>query len=466
MAESIKQKTDMPDNFSAASSGKHKEHLTILGGGLAGLSTGFYCKKTGMPFTIYEAKNEPGGNCVTFRFGNFSFDSGSHRVHDIFPDITGDIISLLKDDLQKIHIPSQIFFQNRFFDFPLSPLNLIKNLGFGRFSHACFEIAKARAKKENLGNTNFKNFALSTYGKTIAESFLLNYTEKLWGTPCENLSSTIARKRLKGLNLKTFFKETFFGQRAKTTHLDGSFFYPKSGIGMIPTKLCEFCGLDNIKTQAKITKIFHDQRRIQSVVINDRDKLDVEQVLNTFPLSLFVQMMDPPLPNKILDLANKLRYRNLVLFVVFLDKESITNYATVYFPQSEFLFTRLYEPKNRSSFMAPSGKTSLVAELPCQPGDHISEMDNDQLQSRICKQLKDLGWVDSDQIIDSMIVQLPSAYPVLEIETENYVKEIIEYLEGIENLKIAGRNGRFTYTSIHDSFKLSQEIVRNYGTLA
>jgi protoporphyrinogen oxidase len=466
MAGSIKQKTATRENFSTASACQHAEHLTILGGGLAGLSSGFYCKKSGIPFTIYEEKNEPGGNCVTFRYGNFSFDSGSHRFHDVFPDITRDIVSLLKDDLRKIHVPSQIFFQNRFYDFPLSPLNLIKNLGLGRFSQACFEIAQARAKKADLGNTNFKNFALSTYGKTIAESFLLNYTEKLWGTPCENLLPTIARRRLKGLNLSTFLKEAFFGHRAKTTHLDGSFYYPKSGIGMIPTKLCDFCDPKNIKTQAKITKIYHDQRRIHSVLINDRDKVDVEQVLSTLPLSLFVQVMDPPLPNKILDLANKLRYRSLVLFVVFLDKESITNYATVYFPQSEFLFTRLYEPKNRSPFMAPSGKTSLVAELPCQAGDQIAEMDNDRLQRRICEQLTDLGWVDSDQIIDSKIVRLPYAYPVLEIETENNVKKIIEYLEGFQNLKTIGRNGRFTYTHIHDSFKLSQELVQNYCTLS
>ena len=93
-------------------------------------------------------------------------------------------------------------------------------------------------------------------------------------------------------------------------------------------------------------------------------------------------------------------------------------------------------------------------------------MDNNHLQYRLIEQLIDLGWVHHDQIIDSMIVQLPYAYPVLEIETENNVKRILEYLKGFQNLKIAGRNGRFTYTSIHDSFKLSRELVRDYCALS
>lgn len=462
MAESIKQKTGSADSISTDHAGDHAEHLTILGGGLAGLCTGFYCKKSGIPFTIYEASDEPGGNCVTFRFGNFLFDSGSHRFHDVFPDITADILSLLQEDFRKIHVPSQIFFQNRFYDFPLSPLNLIKNLGFRRFCQSCFEIVRARARQEKQGNANFKNFALSTYGETIAENFLLNYTEKLWGTSCENLSTTIAKRRLKGLNLSTFLREALFGKKAKITHLDGSFYYPKSGIGMIPRKLSDFCGAQNIKTRSRITKIIHEKRRIRSIVINGQDEVGVRRVLSTFPLSLFLQMMDPPIPGEILDLSEKLRYRDLILYVVFLEKDSLTGNATVYFPQDEYLFTRLYEPKNRSSFMAPVGKTSIVAELPCQPGDQITNLDNDRLKHAVCAQLINLGWVDPEQIIDSQIIRIPYAYPVLEIETENSVKTIIEYLEGFQNLKIGGRNGRFTYTSIHDSFKLSQELVGNY----
>ncbi len=57
-------------------------HLSILGAGPAGLALGYYAKKHEIPFTLYEARDTPGGNCTTFRHGEFLFDSGAHRLHD------------------------------------------------------------------------------------------------------------------------------------------------------------------------------------------------------------------------------------------------------------------------------------------------------------------------------------------------------------------------------------------------
>ena len=51
-------------------------HVSILGGGPAGLSAGYYLKEKGLRFTIYEEKDRIGGNCVTFRHGGFCVDSG------------------------------------------------------------------------------------------------------------------------------------------------------------------------------------------------------------------------------------------------------------------------------------------------------------------------------------------------------------------------------------------------------
>ncbi|MCK4836893.1 MAG: NAD(P)-binding protein, partial [Candidatus Aminicenantes bacterium] len=236
--------------------------LVILGGGPGGLAVGYYAKKNKIPFVICEAESRTGGNCVTLRHGEFLFDSGAHRFHDKIPGITREIKALMGDDIVKIDVPSQIYFKNKLVDFPLSPLNLLKNLGLFTFIKAGLEVLVSKLKKKN-GEKNFETFALRTYGRTIANLFLLNYSEKLWGAPCNQLSPNVSGKRMKGLDLKTFLKEAVMGRKAKTEHLDGAFYYPReTGIGAITERLEQFCGQDNIRLNFKVTKIFHDHKEI------------------------------------------------------------------------------------------------------------------------------------------------------------------------------------------------------------
>ena len=94
--------------------------IHILGGGPAGLSTGYYAQKSGLDFTIYEAGSEPGGNCRTLRSGDFLFDTGAHRVHDKDAELTDEIRNMLGDDLFEVSAPSEIYSEGNFFRFPCS----------------------------------------------------------------------------------------------------------------------------------------------------------------------------------------------------------------------------------------------------------------------------------------------------------------------------------------------------------
>jgi protoporphyrinogen oxidase len=73
--------------------------IIILGGGPAGLAVGYYAKKKGLPFTIYEAQARTGGNCITHKNGDFGVDSGAHRFHDMDAQVTRDIKNLVGENL-------------------------------------------------------------------------------------------------------------------------------------------------------------------------------------------------------------------------------------------------------------------------------------------------------------------------------------------------------------------------------
>jgi protoporphyrinogen oxidase len=437
-------------------------HISILGGGTAGLSAGYYLRQEGLPFTIYEAKDRIGGNCVTFRHGQFLVDSGPHRFHDKDEVSTRVIKALLGDDLHEICAPSQIYRSGKFVDFPLVPLNLIRNLGLVGSARAGYQLLRSRWVNKNRIGKSLRDFAFHAYGETIAQRFLLDYSEKLWGTACEKLSATMAQTRLKGLDLQSFVKEAVGGGKAKSQHLDGSFYYPRRGIGMIPARLGESCGLEHIRTCSKVTRIVHGKGRIQSIVVNDAENIDVGDILSTLPLTYFLSIMDPEPDESIQSLGQGLRYRNLILVVLLLKRDSVSPNATVYFPESSFVFTRAYEPKNRSRLMSPPGHTSLALEIPCDPGDGTWAMRDEQLREQVLSQLLEIGWIKPEEVIGFIVKRIEHAYPVLEVDTEGKVESILEYLEGFGNLHIAGRNGRFAYTSIHELLRWSRDMVQGY----
>jgi len=437
-------------------------HITVLGGGPAGLAVGYYAKKNGFPFTIYEARDHIGGNCITFKYGDFLFDSGAHRLHDRDAEVTEELKNLIGEDLRKINVPSQIYHNGKFIDFPLSPLNLMKNLGFYSFIKAAGDLLRSRLMSNKLDGS-FAQLAVRTYGKSISERFLLNYSEKLWGLPCNKISSNIAGERLKGLNLRTFLIEAILGQKKKTEHLEGSsFYYPKMGIGVISDKLGEFCGKENILKKSRITKIFHNDKRIHAIEINKNNIIQLRAVTNTLPLDLLLQIMDPKPPDEILLQAKKLSYRNMILVALMLNRESVAKVATVYFPDAAIPFTRIYEPKNRSMYMSPAGKTSLVAEIPCQHGDRVWDMEDSDIVQLVRSALTKMGWIKENEIIDTLAYRLKYAYPVLGIDYEEKLHKIITYLKGFNNLKLTGRNAKFMYSWIHDMMRAGKEIIQEY----
>jgi protoporphyrinogen oxidase len=432
--------------------------LSILGGGIAGLSAGHFARKKGLRFRIYEAGETVGGNCRTFEHEGFFYDSGAHRFHDKDPEMTRELRDLLGDELGEIRAPSQICHEGRFIDFPLSPLNLVRKLGAATLTKAAFELVRARLSRRGPRD-DFEAFALHTYGRTIAELFLLGYSRKLWGMPPERLSPVISGGRLKGLTISAFLFEAFGGKRKRTRHLDGSFYYPRHGIRVIPERLAESCGRENILTGSRITRVFHDARGIRAVEVNGRERVATGGVINTLPLSVFVGLLDPVPPPEVLASAGRLGFRDLVLIALFLDRPSLSKNASIYFPDAGLPFARLYEPKNRSRFMAPPDRTAVVVECPCFRDDAVWSAPDGRLVDTVRGHLARLGLIREPEVLGGTVARLEYAYPVIESGTEAKTQEIFGYLERFENLRSSGRVALFEYIHIHDIMRIGQEIV-------
>ena len=438
-----------------------KNKITIIGGGPAGLACAYYAKNKGIEFIVYEASNSFGGNCQTIKYNDFYFDTGAHRLHDKDSDSTKIFKELLKERLKKIHVPSQIYRNGKFIDFPLSPYGLFNFLGPINFIKESFTIIFNSFKSKSKIK-NFEDFAINKFGKKIAHLFLLEYSNKLWGLDTSNLSTVISGNRLKGLSIYTLILEMIFGKKRKTKHLDGSFYYPDNGIGVLFDELINHCGVSNFKSKSKVTRINHSENRINSIVINNQDNYNINHLVSSMPLGLFIDSMSPPPPNEILSISRSIKFRNVILVCFFLDKTKINNNGSMYFPDKKYLFTRIYEPKNRSIYMSPNNKTSLIVEIPCFKKDDIWALDQNDLIKKIKEDLISLKFFNKDHVIDSCIYKISNAYPILELNFEKKIKKIFDYLSRFKNLNVTGRNGLFAYTHIHDHMKNGREIIDYY----
>lgn len=436
-------------------------HLTILGGGPAGLAVAYFARKAGLPFALFEKAAAVGGHCVTFQHGDFRYDSGAHRFHNKIPAVTSEIRELMGGDLEEVTAPSQIFISGKLVNFPLAPLDLAKKLGPRLLAKAALDFMGTKVRGRR-GDANFEAMVCGQYGRTIAETFLLGYSQKLWGLPGSALSPLVSGGRLKGLNLRALLAEMIGTGGSRSGHLDGAFLYPRLGFGMITQRLADTAGRDRIHAGLAVTRIRHDGRRILEIETNREQKVAVDELASTLPIGLLLTLLDPQPPAELLRTAADLKFRNLVLVALFLDQPSVTPNASVYFPETRFPFTRLYEPRNRSVLMAPPGKTSLVAELACDPEDDLWREADADVASRVATALQDIGWVKPEAILGTKVHRMAYAYPVLRVGYENTVAQLLDYLRRFENLKLAGRNALFVYGHLHDQIKSGHELVAHY----
>lgn len=436
--------------------------LTILGGGPAGLGVAFYAHRVGIPFALFERSGELGGLCRTMRCGEHSYDCGAHRFHDRDAEITQDVRELLGDDLIPIDAPSKVYDRGRFIDFPPTPLNLVfSSLSLRESGRIALEVIRSRWQKVPM--VTFADFAVSQFGETLARRVLLNYSEKVWGMPADQLSPDVATRRLQGMTLASLFFEVLFPKR-KTTHLDGSFLYPRNGYGQIAGALAARLPQGLLHTGHEIVRFECHRSRIRRIHFATQLHVDPDsRIVSTLPLTLLVKLLGDQLPKHVLEAAAGLRFRHIRLLFLRLAQPQVSPNASIYIPDPEFCITRLYEPKNRSPHMAPGHETSLVVEVPCFAGDQIHSMDTGELAGRVLRELDQLEIVDPARVIEWKHHFLPNAYPVYSLNYLSVVELIMDALAAVSNLDTAGRGGRFLYSHLHDQLRFAKDYVRSFA---
>jgi protoporphyrinogen oxidase len=432
----------------------------ILGGGLSGLSAGYVLTKAGRAATVIERDHAVGGLSRTFSKDGFRFDLGGHRFLSGERTVDAVLTELMDGELISVPRSSKIYLRGKYFDYPLRPLNAMFGMGIPVTVRILADYAKERVRRRVRQRpiVSLEDWVVSNFGRTMFSIYFKEYSEKIWGVDSSTISAEWVARRIKGLSLGTAIKNAFVrssGRGVRT--LSDRFLYPESGIGRIAERLREKIETRNqVVTDASVERIYRDGPTVRSIEVKDQRGTRVVEggtFISTIPVTQLVRKLDPPPPRPVLDAAARLRFRDLVVVAVMLDKDRATDQTWIYIPEKDIPFGRVHEPTNWSRSMAPPGKTLLVTEFFSTRGDGVWNASDASLVDSAVDGLVRLGFISSQEVRDSAVIRVPNAYPLFEVGYRQWCEVIHAYLGGFDNLLSAGRSALFQYYNMDAAMK-------------
>src|ERR1700680_4741277 len=218
--------------------------IFVIGAGPAGSPTA-YCLTKETPSVIVIEKDPVyvGGISRTVRHGNFLFDIGGHRFSSKAKQVVDLWHEILPDDFITRPRLSRIYYGGKFYSYPLSAFQALRNLGI--FTSAACMLSYAYARAFPVASPrSFHDWIRNQFGERLFQIFFKTYTEKVWGMSCDEISADWAAQRIKGLDLgvavMNALKRALMPRRAVRSaggpvvkSLIESFQYPRKGPGMM-----------------------------------------------------------------------------------------------------------------------------------------------------------------------------------------------------------------------------------------
>ena len=250
-------------------------NVVVIGAGPAGLTAAYELQRAGVQrVSVIEADAQVGGISKTVEYRGNRIDIGGHRFfsksdwvmqwwasilpvekvaesgslnfryqgqqRDALPENLAEVNPSARDDVMMVRNRlSRIYFNERFFDYPLK-LNAGNLRKLGWTKTVTFGLSYIKAKVSPIKQeVSLQDFFINRFGEKLYRQFFKEYTEKVWGVPCSEISAAWGAQRVKSLSVSKALwhaAKSALGMnngQAEQTSLIESFVYPKLGPGQM-----------------------------------------------------------------------------------------------------------------------------------------------------------------------------------------------------------------------------------------
>ena len=426
--------------------------------------------RLGREALVLEKDSIVGGISRTETRGGYRVDIGGHRFFSKIPEVVEFWQDVLGDDLLTRPRLSRIFYQGRFFDYPLKPFNAVIGLGPVETVRIGSSYVWARLFPTKEEKT-FEQWVSNRFGRRLFQIFFKTYTEKVWGMPCSEISADWAAQRIRNLDLRSVVRHalTGIGKPGETIPtLIERFHYPRLGPGMMWEACRDRLAEKGVETRldAQVVELERNGDRVLRAVVEtaagDREVVEAENYVSSMPLRSLVRCIRPLPPRRVLEAADSLRYRDYLTVVLAIDSAQLFPDNWIYIHAPEVKVGRIQNYKNWSPEMVTdSSKTALGLEYFVQEGDEVWSSSDEALVELGRSECVQLGLVREDQVLEGWVIRMPKAYPVYDDAYQEAVETIRTYLDGLSNLEAIGRNGLHRYNNQDHSMVTGIYAARN-----
>jgi protoporphyrinogen oxidase len=502
-------------------SDKAAKVVAIAGAGPAGLTAALELlrRSDAIPL-VFESDDQVGGISKTINYRGNRMDLGGHRFfsksdwvmrwwQDILPVAEDQIDSAapLRTTYQgqsKEFIPrigasaspdavmlvrqrlSRIFYRRRFFNYPLKlTADTLKKIGVFETCKIGWSYGRARmahARPER----NLEDFFINRFGERLYRTFFKDYTEKVWGVPCREISAEWGAQRIKGLSITKAlahavtspFRSSEPSQKRTETSLIESFLYPKLGPGQmweeVARRVRQLGGRIHLKK--RVVGIERDGFRVTGIRVRDEETSSVhlvpcDHLISTIPVCDLTQFLDAA-DSQVMRIAQGLPYRDFMTTGLLLRRmagpaigsEAMSGNGMppdnwIYIQEPDVKLGRVQVFNNWSPAMVADPSTIwLGLEYFCGEGDDLWSMHDSRFIDFAAGELERIGLISRRDVIDGTVVRVPKAYPAYFGPYGEFGK-VRAYLDQFSNLYPVGRNGMHRYNNQDHSMLAANRAV-------
>ena len=424
----------------------------VVGAGPAGLTAAYELSKEGVTSITLEQADKVGGIARTEIYKGYRFDIGGHRFFTKVKEVERLWYEVLGNDFIKVPRLSRIYYDNKFFSYPLEPHNALTNLGIVNSLLILSSYIKAKLRPNSVED-NLEQWVINRFGERLYRTFFKTYTEKVWGMPCTEIQAEWAAQRIRGLSLRKAAINALFGTN-NTKTLIKEFDYPRLGPGMMWERFQTLLNQKGspVELNSEVVKIERQGNLIQRIQVRQNEEIRLvegDNFVSSMPISKLVQLLEPAAPDSVIQAARSLEYRDFLIVSLIIDQDNLFPDNWIYIHSPEFQVGRIQNFKNWSPEMVPEeGKTCLGMEYFCSRGDNVWSMPDKDLIKLASVEVVNLGLVDGIELIqDGVVIRQPRAYPVYNGEYRRHLDVIQQFIKGFENLHTVGRNGMHRYNN-------------------
>lgn len=411
--------------------------LLIIGAGPCGLGAVWRLHELGYSnFQIYEQSNHVGGLAHSFVDSeSFTWDIGGHVLHSHYPYFDRMFEEVMQGDYFTHERKSWVYIYNRFVPYPFQ--NNIRYLP-ERVRDECLKGLSDAANTSGIAPKNFAEWIVSSFGRGIANHFLIPYNKKVWAYPPDKMNFRWVGDRVANVDIHRIEANIRDSKDDVSWGPNAVFHFPKhGGTGEIWRRVAQrFPG--NISFQKKVKIIDMKKRMIH---FTDNTKSEYDELLSTIPLDSLLDIITPSQRTK----PFPLHFSQVAIIGIGVRgdvPERLRTKCWMYFPEDKAPFFRATVFSNYSPYNAPAGTWSLMTEI---AGSTYRPFPKGDLVDAVVRGARATHLINKeDTIVDTWLYQTHHGYPTPTMNRDRFLDTILPILSK-NHVSSRGRFGAWKY---------------------